>query len=358
MTFALALRSPSTHLALVLLVVGCGSRASPSPGDDPAGATDAGWSPPIAATQSNVCAPDAAPPPRSDSGNLGARCGEPLGPEVPTNSAETFASQLVRRWMLCSAQSVFGTSDEVGLEIASDGRWYKLTCDASGAVVRAVGFDTTGTWSLTDPTTSDQLNLAPDGRGGAFFAFPVFSANPVMMRMDQSMDNVIDYVAALPNETCAPRDPCTPPLGRPMTADLAPRCTQPQGPQVAALTEQAVTSRLVRRWMLCDAKSWFGTTDDVGVEFTADGHWYKLVCDASGTPVRSSGVDDSGPWQIYDTSVTILGYDPNPFQLNAVTATSGTYMTRAGFSDDPVAVRLGDADYVPAIDGQRCLPPN
>jgi hypothetical protein len=147
--------------------------------------------------------------------------------------------------------------------------------------------------------------------------------------------------------------PVSPPTVPTRTALL---CSQPQGPQVSTPTETSVSERLVRRWVLCGAQSFFGTSDESGLEFASDGRWYKLFCDSAGQLVRGQGAVVGGNWSLTDTSVM---NGPGYFQLNIDIDGSGRVITFPALSDDPVKMRLNNngvytGDYVPAGTDGAC----
>jgi hypothetical protein len=121
-----------------------------------------------------------------------AACGQP---EQGEQGEQSFASQaefeqaISGRWSLCSKQSTFCTSDEQGLEIAPDHRWYKLYAE-NGQLVRGQGFDHQGTWDVIDTSSFNgpgvyQLNLNIDG-SGTVITIPVIAVGPHKMRLNNN----------------------------------------------------------------------------------------------------------------------------------------------------------------------------
>jgi hypothetical protein len=130
------------------------------------------------------------PPPSADltvDPGVASLCAAPAGHVVTILGAAAVRQRLLGRWMLCSAPSVFGTSDEVGIEFGPDGRFAKLYRDASGAVIAGRGFDRTGRAEFADVSSMNgagavQVNLVIDGDGTAITS-PVFSDAPAAMRL-------------------------------------------------------------------------------------------------------------------------------------------------------------------------------
>jgi hypothetical protein len=99
--------------------------------------------------------------------------------------------------LVCNTVSVFGT-DEVGMQIGSDGRWSKLSRNPAGQLTPMVGWGNEGTWDVIDTSTMNppglfQLDLHIDG-SGTVITLPVFSSGPTKMRLDNMGVYVADYV--------------------------------------------------------------------------------------------------------------------------------------------------------------------
>jgi hypothetical protein len=114
----------------------------------------------------------------------------------------TFATQsdfdaaISGRWFLCGVPSMFGTSNEIGLEITADQRWRKL-CGSLEAPKSCTGWGIAGSWESLDESYmngpgSFQLNLMLDG-GGTFTTTLKISSNGSHMRID-NQGVVAEYV--------------------------------------------------------------------------------------------------------------------------------------------------------------------
>lgn len=93
-------------------------------------------------------------------------CGLPTDP-VDLTSVAQVEQLLVNTWVRCGDDSALGPvlPGEVGLEMAADGRFYRLYDDGQGGLIRASGDGQEGTWTILDTTDANgpgwyQLNLA------------------------------------------------------------------------------------------------------------------------------------------------------------------------------------------------------
>jgi len=167
-----------------------------------AGCTEHGASP------GGECAPDG----RTPMPIAGEPCADPLPPDRASylppaacnaaetgtaigtpSSAELMIDLMVGTWLICTPQSVFGTADEIGIEVSTDGRWYKLYPDGSGGTRRGGGFDGGGTWTTQWNGATAQLNLELTG-GGMMITHPAFTDAPRRVRLHNSGLSSGDYV--------------------------------------------------------------------------------------------------------------------------------------------------------------------
>src|SRR5262249_10913704 len=91
--------------------------------------------------------------------------------------------------------------------------------------------------------------------------------------------------------------PTLPACGAPPAS--APCSPKPKG-EVARPSISRPFAALVGRWLLCGHPSVFGSTGDVGLEITADNHWYKLFPAQGGATIRGAGVGEEGTWFAVD----------------------------------------------------------
>lgn len=113
-----------------------------------------------------------------------------------TATQQDFEEAIFGDWILCTPQSVFCTSDEVGLEITPDGRWRKLVSNGAGSAVPTQGWGNEGTWEiLPNEPGRFQLNLNIDG-SGSVITVPILAETPDEVRMDNNGVCIGDYVHA------------------------------------------------------------------------------------------------------------------------------------------------------------------
>jgi hypothetical protein len=115
-----------------------------------------------------------------------------------------------------------------------------------------------------------------------------------------------------------------------------PSCSVSPGSYQDYATEADLEGLLVRRWKRCVAPQIPG--EDVGVEFTADGHYYPLTTSPDGSVVRRTGVDYEGTWQYFPVGST------DPFFGETTTRAEmllGSVLTDAPkFTNDPRQLRI------------------
>ena len=115
-------------------------------------------------------------------------------------------------------------------------------------------------------------------------------------------------------------------------------CSQNPTGQVATPSVDAFRAAISQRWLLCGTTSIFKRDGrDIGLEITADGHWYRLFLGPGGSTVRGAGFDEEGAW---DT--IMVGTDTQPYQLNFTIFGSGMIYTRPALAETPRAMRLNN----------------
>ena len=116
------------------------------------------------------------------------------GPECQASPASlvTYASEaeleglLIGRWQRCRAAQAPG--EDVGVEFAADGKWYALTHEAGGAVVRRTGIAYGGPWQYLPPGEPNAISGQPDPDGqfvlnGVYTDPPQFTDGPRQLRV-------------------------------------------------------------------------------------------------------------------------------------------------------------------------------
>jgi hypothetical protein len=139
---------------------------------------------------------------------------------------------------------------------------------------------------------------------------------------------------------CPPPAPPLPPedAGVDAAAALAARCQAPDGVALTFASVSDVPPQLAGQWWLCGGAAEFYFP----VEFTADGHWYKLTR-VDGVFQRNVGPESSGVYEI--TAVDGVKFD--------MTFSSVAYGSCCGYpfygdiqATPPGKMRLGGGDYL------------
>ena len=130
-----------------------------------------------------------------------AVCSQPEGsPRDSFASEQQLREQLVGQWLSCnSPRWETRVQNHVGFEFTTDGKWFVLLRDKSGAIVRGQGFDYEGTFQILDTSMMNgpgryQVNMKYNG-GGTSIASPIFSDAPRKMRLNGS-GGAVTYVPA------------------------------------------------------------------------------------------------------------------------------------------------------------------
>lgn len=139
-------------------------------------------------------------------------CDPPTGAIEPESIAEA-EELLAGAWVRCGPNSAIGPvrPGEIGIEIASDGRFFRLYDDRRGGLIRASGGTEEGTWELIEGPTGEwppagyQLDLTVVG---THIGHAVFLEQPRHFRFVASGAEPSDYQAW----TGAPPIPGSPPV--------------------------------------------------------------------------------------------------------------------------------------------------
>jgi hypothetical protein len=126
-------------------------------------------------------------------------CNFPSQQRAPAPSARSLIDHLVGTWLVCGTPSIFGTG-EVGMSIAVNQTWTKLTTNAAGQLVPMTGSADHGTWNVF---ASNNANIPgpfmlavsfTDGTGGGYTydLGPLFGSAPATMQI--TVTSTSDYV--------------------------------------------------------------------------------------------------------------------------------------------------------------------
>lgn len=95
-------------------------------------------------------------------------------------------------------------------------------------------------------------------------------------------------------------------------SEVAEECQASPEVVLGAHSEADIQSHLVGRWVRCLDARFPG--EDIGVEFTADHHWYSLTLDPEGKVIRVPGIDYRGRWKYYPIGAATPLDDNSPFE--------------------------------------------
>ena len=239
---------------------------------------------------------------------------------------EQFMSLIVGEWLLCDSPSAFGTTDEIGIEIAADMTWYKLYPDGHGGIVRGTGDDQHGLYDTVALGDHVQLDLN-EVSGGTLVTAPQFAGDPSEVRLNNEGIGIADYIKNDSSGRCNPSLP-HPPLG--MYSPPA-ACAEMSPPVSAPSAVADASALLVGKWLSCDGASVFCSSNDIGLEFDADGTFYKLYVLADGTITRLQGWQRYGAYSLMD-----FGF----IQLEMDVYGSGMVYSTLQFGDNPRTLAL------------------
>jgi hypothetical protein len=274
--------------------------------------------------------PDASQPP--EGGVTQPRpmaCSGPPGTPVEGDVDGGDGLKYVGQWLLCSQNSWLGTSDAAGFEFASNHKWYQLYVSPTGGLERGLGFDKEGTWTYADGTFTVDIF---GGGGTALYA--ALTAGPRRMRLNNFGVHIADYIdAALGDDGgLVPPDVGTVQDG----GAVPPECSLGGTPYVPS-NNAALATATLGSWILCERPSIFGTTDELGIEFTSTGattgEWFKLYATSTGT-VRGSGFDKQGTWYLLDAP------DGSTGQMNIEIFGSGVILSFPSYTTSPRKLRI------------------
>jgi hypothetical protein len=273
-------------------------------------------------------------------------CSEP-GDPVSLSSVDQVARLAVGTWIRCEGPPVFGqvAVGDVGMEVDVDGHFYRVFDAGDGTLLRADGLDQEGTWELIDTSGvngpgSYQMNWKALGSGTVITSVRMFESPP-SLGLNESRGS-----ARYERWTGSAPVPGLPPgVGEG-------RCGHPTGVVTPSSVDQT-RDLLVGVWTRCGEQSVVvNPAGEVGLEITADGHFYELARSADGTTTRLVGDGQTGVWTIIDTTAM---NGPGSYQLDLQIAGQGMRTGQPVFLASPPFVRFvgidmgvgqGNADYL------------
>lgn len=262
------------------------------------------------------------PPPLDRPVPIDVACGGLADRITPTSAAE--ASELfVGVWIPCAGAA--GPDGQVAIEIAADGRWYRIYRGDGGELIRTDGYLQEGTWRVSGDDGTGRYGFGFTAlTGGSFGVAPEFYASPSpAMWLDLG-------VVMFPSGAYLRWEGAPPVFGTP--PGPAPVCGRFRSPVDVTSAEQAA-SLLVGTWTLCGTDSLLGPAPpgEVGIEFLADGRFFVLVRQPDGTVIRGSGPNDAGTW-------TDVATEPPYAQLSLGYPGDRGSFANGFFFDDPSSV--------------------
>jgi hypothetical protein len=241
-------------------------------------------------------------------------CVEPSDP-VAATSVEQVEALWVGVWIRCTGSSVFEQllGDDVGFELAADGRFFRIYEGPGGSLIRPEGVEQEGRWSVIDMTDmngpgSYETGLDVSGSWGTS-VFPTFFEAPPSV----SIEGIGRYQRW---------------DGAPPTRDLPPdvgesACGQPYGRAELVSVDQ-IEELLIGSWTLCGDPLPFRPprADEIGIEFRADGRYARLLRSEDGSVVAGGAPSLEGTWEVREGDPAMEG--PEPFEVcSCPTASAG-----------------------------------
>ena len=105
--------------------------------------------------------------------------------------------------------------------------------------------------------------------------------------------------------------------------------------QVAVQSMSDLVAAMVGTWLLCGHESVFAVNGgDVGLEITADNHWYKLFAAQGAATIRGAGFDEEGTWTAVDMG--------DHFQVDFNIFGGGSIYPAPVFASTPRAMRMNN----------------
>jgi LPXTG-motif cell wall-anchored protein len=240
-------------------------------------------------------------------------------------------SRLVGTWIRCAQATrkfIAHEGDDIGFEFTADGRFYRIYPDEQGGLIRAEGLYQEGTWRIDDTSDSGSagfgqtasLQLHPLG-SGYFSDVITFHDDPLAIGVPHAKFHYFRWTGDEPT-------PAAPPgIG-------VGRCGHPVDP-VTIESSSDVESLLVGAWTLCepDAGTFAFGAGALGVEFGADGQFWRLVRAADGSVVRDQGQSEM-TWTVDPFAAGTLTWGNEP-QLGIATDGSTQYFNPLFFAGPP-----------------------
>jgi len=260
-------------------------------------------------------------------------CVEHVEP-VRLSSAAEAEARMVGTWIRCrqaTRKFVALEGDDIGFEFTADGRFYRIYPDDNGGLIRAEGLAQEGNWQISDPYPAEfeeraSLQLHPLG-SGYFSDVITFHDDPDAIGIPHAKFHYFLWTGDDPTPG-VPAGITEGPCGHPVDF-------------VAVESSAEVEALLTGSWTVCEPNDRAGLLGAgvVGIEFAADGQFWRLVRGADGTIERDESRPDTG-WEVLPFDEDMLSWGNAP-QLGIVFAGSTMYVPPTFFAE-PMFLSLGD----------------
>jgi hypothetical protein len=119
-------------------------------------------------------------------------CARPHGALVSPSTVGDLRTLLTGSWFLCSTEMTYAGVDYESMVYDADGQWANLLTDAEGGLVRGVGIDSVGTYTISDNPEAGEGDPVRTG-GPVYMAYPTgsFNAYFVSFETDPQRMNVV-----------------------------------------------------------------------------------------------------------------------------------------------------------------------
>jgi hypothetical protein len=223
-------------------------------------------------------------------------------------------------WARCEGGVLPLLEDEIGLEYAANGEWYRLVRDANG--IRRSLSDTGKTWSAV---SHSQINVSSSA--GTLITSPTFSLTPNKMR--QSNNGVFTGTWSRGTAGVEVVDTLTPDEVAAFDRATA-ACAIGESGSRSVTTSAEMTAQMTGIWATCSGSLGPPITGEVGMHFAASGKWAVIVREATGLR-RLTTFDGAGRWVVVGAG-----------QVNVIHHSGSTWITGPTFSLTPHKVTMSN----------------
>lgn len=272
----------------------------------------------------------------ADDAPIPAVCAEPSTPD-PIETVAEAASLLEATWIRCDGDRPWfagAAGDHLGLEFTADGAFFRVYQDTDGSLIRAEGMLQEGRWEIQGVHESGAMLVLTLMGSGTMAGEATFHDGASFLRTMGEDGVTRDYArwAGARPEPGPPvgvdEGPCGP-LTTPMTFDDV----------------EAAERAVVGIWTRCVGSAVFGVDggDDVGLELTAAGRFFRLHEAADGSLVRAGGLRQEGMWVVNEPNVADPSRPWSSIDFGLRLAGSGYFPIGVTVHDDGDMLRFTDS---------------